>query len=165
MTGSSMALASVGLAVMVAAGCRHTPVLSQLVEARRLAAEIQLQFSRAADASNRGVMAETDEASDKAAREAETVANTIQQAVLALRPILRDLAYAEEVRLLHEFEGRFDEYRALDRTLLVVPSRRKSDVGTLALLMGRQRTLTAACHESLRALQAALQQHDFAATR
>jgi hypothetical protein len=165
MTGTSAALASFGVVVLAAAGCRQTPVLTQRVEALRLAADLRLQFSRIAEASNRAVMAETDEASDEAAREAETVARTIQQAVQTLQPILRDLAYAEEIQLLHEFEGRFAEYRTLDGTLLVVPSRRQGDVGTLALQMGRHRTLTAACDESLRALQAALQQHDVAATR
>ena len=274
--------------MLVATGCRHVPVLTQLLEARRLAADLRLQLTKAADASNRAVMAETDEASGAAAREAEEVTRAIQRDTQALEPFLRDLAYADEIRLLHEFEERFDEYRTLDRTILglaventnlkaqrlsfgparqaadtlrhslgavvssasprdrcaiearvaravgavreiqlleaphiaesdeaemarmearmavaetearraldslkdLVPagrdlgpatsaldrfdainaelvglSRRNSDVRSLALALGRKRTLTAACDDSLRALQAALQKHDFAATR
>ena len=275
-----------GVFVLVAAGCRHVPVLTQLLEARWLAADLQLQFTRAADASNRAVMAETDEASGAAAREAEEVTRAIQRHMQALQPILRDLGYADEIRLLNEFDGRLADYRTLDRTILglaventnlkaqrlsfgpgreaadafvdsveaiaraskdawrvqaivasaeanvreiqvlqaphiaesdeaemsrletqmavvetaarraldslkgmvgpspdlgaasaalhrfktinaelVALSRRNSDVRSLALSLGHKRTLTAACDDSLRALQAALQKHDFTATR
>jgi hypothetical protein len=285
-TLATLAGACVGAFVLAAAGCRSAPVLTQLVEARRLAADLRLQFSKAADASNRAVMAETDEASGAAAREAEEVTRAIQQDTQALRPILQELAYADEIRLLREFEGRFDEYRTLDRTVLglaventnlkaqrlsfgpareaadawrdsleaiarasqdawrvdamvasavanvreiqvlqaphiaesdeaemsrmetemaaaetaarraldslkglvrpspdlaaaaaaldrfdaintelVALSRRNSDVHSLALSLGRKRTLTAACDDSLRALQEALQKHEFSATR
>jgi hypothetical protein len=285
-TLATLAGACVGAFVLAAAGCRSAPVLTQLVEARRLAADLRLQFSKAADASNRAVMAETDEASGAAAREAEEVTRAIQQDTQALQPTLQELAYADEIRLLQEFEGRFDEYRTLDRTVLglaventnlkaqrlsfgpareaadawrdsleaiarasqdawrvdamvasavanvreiqvlqaphiaesdeaemsrmetemaaaetaarraldslkglvrpspdlaaaaaaldrfdaintelVALSRRNSDVHSLALSLGRKRTLTAACDDSLRALQEALQKHDFTATR
>ena len=210
----------------------------------------------------------------------------IQRGAQALQPILQELAYADELRLLQEFEGRFGEYRTLDRTILglaventnlkaqrlafgparqaadafrdsleavaraskdtgrvhaivatavanvreiqvlqaphiaeadeaemsrleaqmtssktaarqaldalkglvqpgpdlaaaataldrfdaintelVALSRRNSDVHSLALSLGRKRTLTAACDDSLRALQDALQKHHFTATR
>ena len=62
--------ACLGALVLTAAGC-HTPVLTQQLEARQLAADLRLQFNKAADASNRAVMAETDEASGAAAREAD----------------------------------------------------------------------------------------------
>ena len=44
-------------------------------------------------------------------------------------------------------------------------SRRNSDVRSLALTLGRKRTVTALCEEQLRALDAALAKHQFAATR
>ena len=274
-----------GAFVLAAAGC-HTPVLTQQLEARQLAADLRLQFNKAADASNRAVMAETDEASGAAAREADQLTGAIQRGAQALQPILQELAYADEIRLLQEFDGRFDEYRTLDRTILglaventnlkaqrlafgpareaadtfrdsleaiarasqdawrvhamvasavanvreiqvlqaphiaesdeaemsrmetqmaaaetaarravdslkslvwpspdlaaaaaaldrfkalntevVSLSRRNSDVHSLALSLGRKRTLTAACDDSLRAIQEALQKHDFTATR
>ena len=48
--------------VFAAAGCIKAPetVLERLVEARRLAADLLVQFTKAADASNRAVMADTD---------------------------------------------------------------------------------------------------------
>jgi hypothetical protein len=274
--------------VLAAGGCRNPTVLTQLVDARQLVADLRLHFSKAADASNRAVMADTDEASSAAAREAEEATLAIQRDAQALHSLLRDLAYSEEIRLLNEFEGRFGEYRTLDRTILglaventnlkaqrlsfgpareaadaflrsldtsigsgapkdkcdvdaliakagaavreiqlleaphiaesdeagmsrmeaqmvaaesaarraleslkgllrpgpdlgaagvaldrftaintelVALSRRNSNVRSLALSLGRKRTLTAACDDSLRALQEALQKHDFTATR
>ena len=281
-----LAGACLGAFVLAAAGCRSAPVLTQLLEARKLATDLRLQFTKAADASNRAVMAESDEASGAAAREAEEAIGAILRYTQALQPILRDLAYADEIRLLNEFDGRFAEYRTLDRTILglaventnlkaqrlsfgpareaadafrdsleaiaraskdawrvhalvasavanvreiqvlqaphiaepdegemsrvetqmaaaetaarraldslkgvvgprpdlgaaaaaldrfkainaelVALSRRNSDVRSLALSLGHKRTLTAACDDSLRALQAALQRHAFTATR
>ncbi len=57
-----------------------------------------------------------------------------------------------------------DRFKAINAELVAL-SRRNSDVRSLALSLGHKRTLTAACDDSLRALQAALQQHAFTATR
>ena len=57
-----------------------------------------------------------------------------------------------------------DRFKAIN-TELVGLSRRNSDVHSLALSLGQKRTLTAACDDSLRALQEALQKHEFTATR
>jgi len=57
-----------------------------------------------------------------------------------------------------------DRFNAIN-TELVGLSRRNSNVRSLALALGRKRTLTAACDDSLRALQEALEKHDFTATR
>jgi hypothetical protein len=283
---ATLACVCFGAFVLATAGCRSAPVLTQLLEARKLAADLRLQFTKAADASNRAVMADSDEASGAAAREAEEATGVIQRDTQALQPILRDLAYADEIRLLNEFDGRFTEYRTLDRTILglaventnlkaqrlsfgpareaadafrdsletiaraspdawrvhamvtsavanvreiqvlqaphiaesdeaemsrmetqmagaetaarraidslkglarpspdlaaaaaaldrfkaintelVSLSRRNSDVRSLALSLGHKRTLTAACDDSLRALQASLEKHEFTATR
>jgi len=279
--------ACLGAALLGACGCRGGLVLTQLVEARRLAADLRLHFSQAADASNRAVMAGTDEGAGAAAREAEAAARSIELDAQALHSLLADLGYAEDTRLLNEFDQRFSEYRTLERTIIglaientnlraqrlsfgpgrdaadafrnsleriaatppedasrvratvatamasvreiqalqaphiaesdeaemarleapmaaaeaaarraldtlsrIVPpgadlraaaaaldrftalntelvtlSRRNSNVHSLALSLGRKRTLTAACDDSLRALQEALQRHDFIATR
>ena len=283
----TLAGACLGAFVLAAGGCRNAPFLTQLVEARQLAADLCVHFNKAADA-NRAVMADTDEASGAAAREAEDVTRAIQRDTQTLQPVLRDLAYAEEIRLLNDFDRQFGEYRTLDRTILglaaentnlkaqrlsfgpareaadafrdsleavapkaastdmwrvqalvatavakvreiqvlqaphiaesddaemsrmeaqmaaadtaarhaldslkgLVPpgpnlsaaaavldrfkainielvglSRRNSNVRSLALSLGRKRTLTAACDDALRALQEALRKHDFTATR
>ncbi len=105
---------------LVAAGCMDSPetALERLVDARRLTAELHLQFTKVTDAGNRAVMADTDEASVAFAREAEQASSAVQQARAALAPLLTGLLYAEETRLLDEFGSRFAEYLALDRTIL-----------------------------------------------
>jgi hypothetical protein len=57
-----------------------------------------------------------------------------------------------------------DRFDAINTELLRL-SRRNSDVRSLALSLGHERTLTAACDDSLRALQTALKKHEFTATR
>lgn len=108
------------LVVAVATGCIKAPetALERLVEARRLGADLLVQLTKAADASNRAVMADTDEASMKFAREAEQATQAVQTDTDALRPILQGLDYSDEARLLEEFSNRFAEYRALDRSIL-----------------------------------------------
>jgi len=59
---------------------------------------------------------------------------------------------------------------ALDRlttinTEIVTLSRRNSNVRSLALSLGKKRTVTAECDESLQALEDALARHHFSATR
>jgi hypothetical protein len=104
----------------LATSCVHAPetVLERLLEARRLAADLLVQLSKAADASNRAVMANTDEASVASAREAEQATQSVQRDAAALGPILLGLGYSDETRVLEEFSSRFSEYRALDRTIL-----------------------------------------------
>jgi hypothetical protein len=105
--------------VAAAAGCVEGPgVLTQQIEARRLASDLHVQFTKAADAANRAVMADTDEASAAAAHEAEQATQTVQRDVEQLQPILQALAYSAEIRYLDAFKARFAEYRALDGEIL-----------------------------------------------
>lgn len=106
------------IAVSSGAGCHVTSAFERLSEARRLSAELLVQFTKAADAANRAVMADTDEASVAFAREAEQAKDAIPRDIDALAGILQGLGYADETRLLDEFRGRFAQYRALDRTIL-----------------------------------------------
>jgi hypothetical protein len=108
------------LVMGAATSCINAPetALERLVESRRLAADLLVQFTKAADASNRAVMADTDEASVAFAREAEQSTQAVEKDAAALDPILRGLGYSNETRLLQEFNGRFAEYRALDRKIL-----------------------------------------------
>ena len=60
-------------AAMVATGCNDPPAVAGAAAAGApLAADVAVQFSKAADAANRAVMADTDEASIAAAEEAQT---------------------------------------------------------------------------------------------
>ena len=103
-----------------AAGCLNPPttVFQQLTEARRLTADTLVQFTRAGDAANRAVMADTDDASAAFAREAEQATLAVQRDADALKPLLADLDYSNESHLLEEFARRFAEYRRLDRNIL-----------------------------------------------
>ena len=103
---------------MTVGGCGGNSALERLTEARRLAADLQVHFTQATDAANRSVMANTDEASVAFAREAEQAKQSIQKDADGLKPLLQSLGYSEERRLLEEFDKRFTEYRALDRTIL-----------------------------------------------
>ena len=86
---------------------------------------------------------------------AQKSARRALDALKALVPAGRDLNPAATV---------LDRFDAIN-TELVGLSRRNSDVRSLALSMGHKRTLTAACDDSLRALQGALQKHQPTATR
>jgi hypothetical protein len=105
--------------VGVASGCGDVnAALEKISQANQLAADLQVGFTRAADAANRAVMAETDEASVAFAREAEQATQAVQHDSDALTGILQALNYSDEAHLLAEFNSRFAEYRALDRRIL-----------------------------------------------
>jgi len=110
-------IAIVILSVTVAGGCNVNGALEQLSEARRLTAELLVQFTKAADAANRAVMADTDEASVAFAREAETNQRAVQRDIDALRPIVQG-HYSPEAELLEAFVRQYAEYRVLDRRIL-----------------------------------------------
>lgn len=106
------------LVAIAAAGCQVNRALEQVHEAQRLTADLSVQFTKAADASNLAVMADTDSASNAFVTEAETRLNAVQKDIAALGPVLDTLGFTAEASLLGEFRSRFDEYRKLDRTIL-----------------------------------------------
>jgi hypothetical protein len=106
------------LAVAASACARGPAVLRQQVEARQLAADLHVQFTKAAEAANRAVMADTDDASASAAREAEDATRAVQSDQDKLQPLVDALGYADEQRHLADFKQRFEEYRKIDAELL-----------------------------------------------
>lgn len=108
------------LLASTASGCNYSlaTLLSGHSEARRLGANLRIEFNRAADASNRAVMADTDEASMASAREAAQAKQALRRDADALAPLLRRMDYAQASGLLADFERCYDEYQQLDRTLL-----------------------------------------------
>jgi hypothetical protein len=122
--GSSRTRTIVTIALIGAAGvagCRTTPLntsLQRLLDAGKLAADLEIQFTKTGDAANRAVMADTDETSVAFAREAEQATQAVEKDSAALRPLLTALEYSNELRLLDEFDQRFAEYRKLDRSVL-----------------------------------------------
>jgi hypothetical protein len=77
-----------------------------------------LQFTKAADAANRAVMADTDDASIAFAHEAAQAKQSVQRDVEALGPMLERLHYTDEAGILQEFTNRLASYEALDRDIL-----------------------------------------------
>jgi hypothetical protein len=89
-TRATTGLCLVALTAWTAAGCGNgsTLVLTEQVEARRLASNLRVQFTKAAEASNRAVMEVTDEASSAAAREAGQATQAVERDVETLHRIL-----------------------------------------------------------------------------
>ncbi|HTA20116.1 MAG TPA: hypothetical protein VK989_12545 [Polyangia bacterium] len=112
----------VGLFALSFAGasCRKVqdPALVQLFEARRLAAELRARLAQASDASDRAVMADTDEASIAFAKQAEAATATVADEAAALLTRLQGLSYAAEAQTLKEFDDHFADYRKLDHDVL-----------------------------------------------
>jgi len=110
-------------AVVVSAGaaCRgSSPVLTRLLEARRLASELHVAFTKASEASSRAVMASSDDASAAAADEAKRARQDAEHSLGALQPVLESLGYQADVRYIGEFKPRFEEYRRLDDEILTL---------------------------------------------
>ena len=105
-------------AALAAVGCRAEAVLTQQVEARRLASDLQVQFSKAAEASNRAVMSDVDQDSTDAVREVEQATQVVLRDVGQLRTVLMSMGYSEEIDLLDGFAKRFDDYRKIDAEIL-----------------------------------------------
>jgi hypothetical protein len=117
---STLASGLAGLMLVALASCREgtPPAFAELIEARRLAADLRVQFGKAADASNRSVMADTDDQSVTFAHEAEQATHAVEDDNLLLAPHLRNLGYPTEVRWLDEFSKHFDDYLTLDHEVL-----------------------------------------------
>jgi hypothetical protein len=112
-------LAMIALAT-IEGGCPQAgpTVFERSAETRQLTAALQTHFAQAVDAANRAVMAHTDEASHQFARDAERARDQVKCTQSELVPLLRELGYAEEVKLLEEFRGKFAAYEVLDRKVL-----------------------------------------------
>ena len=104
----------------IATGCGEdvNTVLEKASQARQLAADLLVDFTKAADAANRAVMAETDEASVSFAKEAGGATDAVEKGTGTLGPMLQSLGYTDEGRLLNDFNTQFGEYRQLDRRIL-----------------------------------------------
>jgi hypothetical protein len=111
-----LALAS----IVAVAGCYKHPesVLERMIEAQRIAARLEVEFSQASDATNLAVMAHSDEASAKFAQEAERRMQTVQHDVEALRPLLASLRFSPEDELLERFDRQLATCRKLDQGIL-----------------------------------------------
>jgi hypothetical protein len=114
-------LTSIVIVLGLALGCQGgRNFYAQRADSHRLAADLRIQFNRAADASNRAVMADTDEASIAFARDAEKALQIVDSDVAALMPLLHSLSFSQEIQFLEDFGKHFAQYRELDRTILAL---------------------------------------------
>jgi hypothetical protein len=141
------------IAAILMAGCYRgaESVLERMSQAQKLAAELQLQFTRAADATNLAVMADTDETSTEFAGHATERSQAVEKDAAALRALLAGLTYSDEVRLLDEFDKRFAEYRKLDRDILEL-SVENTNLKAQRLSFGPAQEAADAFHGSLEAI-------------
>jgi hypothetical protein len=139
-----------GAAVM---GCHGGPgaVLTELTEARRLAADLRVEFNKATDASNRAVMADTDEVSIAFAREAEQMKNAVRADLAALAPHLQRLDYAAETKSLEEFRQHLAKYEEIDRGILELAVE-NTNLKAQRLAFGPAREATDAFRDALESL-------------
>jgi hypothetical protein len=137
-------------------GCNQDlgTVFTRRMEARRLAADLRIAFNGATDASNRAVMADTDEASIAFAKEAEQAKQTVQLDADALAPLLRGLDYSEELRQLGEFSRCYGEYQKLDHDILELAVE-NSNLKAQRLAFGPGREAVAEFRKELDAIVAA----------
>jgi hypothetical protein len=118
-SGRLLMILALTAAAGLTAGCGDVnAVLEKVSEARQLEADLSVQFTRASDATNRSVMADTDETSVAFAKESREAAEAVQKDVNALRSLLESLGFSEETRLLNQFASRFADYRTLDQRIL-----------------------------------------------
>jgi len=107
-----------GVSIGSTIGCKVNRALEELAQARALSADLLVQFTKAADAGNRAVMADTDSLSVDYAREASTAKQAVRTDLTTLRPLLEQLKFTDESRLLQQFVDRFALYEALDKHIL-----------------------------------------------
>ncbi len=106
-------------------------------------------------------IAEADEAAMTRMEEQMVTAETTARSALK---VLAGLGPPASRRQLVAATTAFDQFMRLN-TEIIGWSRRNSNVRSLALSLGEKRTLTAACEDSLHALQDALAKRGFTATR
>jgi hypothetical protein len=106
------------LSAVAAIGCDENAALQGVSRAQHLAADLHVQFTKAADSASKAVLADTDEASGSFARDAEQAKQAVRTDLDALRPLLQELNLTDELRLLDQFVASFDAYSELDRRIL-----------------------------------------------
>lgn len=105
--------------VTMTEACNGGPaVLTQQVEAARLASALNLEFTRANEAASRAVLSDMDDASSQAADESKKAMAAASQYLEQLRPVVSSLGYADEIKTLETFSQRFSEFQTLAAEIL-----------------------------------------------
>lgn len=138
-----------------AIGCGDVnEAISRTVESRRVASDLHVQFSRAAEASNRAVMADNDDASVAAVKDAEDAVRLVESNAASLRTTLQGLNYTDELRMLDEFDERFAAYRQADAQILTLAVQ-NTNIKAQQLSFGAAQTAADAFEAALHGVSAA----------
>jgi hypothetical protein len=103
---------------VAACGGGASAVLTRVLEARRLASELHVEFIKASEASNRAVMATSENTAASAVAESKRARDVVDRKIDALKPLLESLGYRDDLRYLDGFTTRFEEYKRLDDEIL-----------------------------------------------
>ena len=155
------------LAAALAAACVDiSAALTTRPEARRLASAMHVDFIRASEASNRAVVADTDEEAAAAAARAREARHAVDTQLEGLRRVLAALGDADDIRQLEAFRIRYDVYRQLDDEILPLAIENiTADARSVSSALERRQLVTAQCRDQLRLLEDALAARQSVATR
>lgn len=103
---------------LLAGACAQPPALLRTMEARQRVAELSAHFHKASEATNRAVMADTDDASMALAGEARAASADAQAALDAVAGLVQGLGYQPEVGQVEALSASFSRYRELEERIL-----------------------------------------------
>jgi hypothetical protein len=147
-SASTRAAAAV-LAALAASACvSGGSMLERVLEARQIASELHVEFTKASDAANRAVMSETDESAAAAVEESKRARELVEKSAERLQPTLESLGFEEELGYLREFRARFEEYRQVDDEVLSLATE-NSNIKAQRLSFGPSRDALDAMRASL----------------
>jgi hypothetical protein len=115
---SRCATVVLALSAIAAIACDENAALERVSRARHLAADLHVQFTKAADSASKAVLSDTDEASQSFANDAEQAKQAVRTDIETLRPLLQQLNLTDELHVLDQFVTSFDAYGELDRRIL-----------------------------------------------
>lgn len=113
-------LATLAVAAASSSCSGSRALLLELLETRRLAAELASAFHKANEASNRAVLADTDDVSAASAKEAASATTLAAERLTSLDAMVQSLGYSAEADTLSRFRSRFTEYQRLDAEILTL---------------------------------------------
>ena len=110
----------VGAAACLVAACGGgaSAALTRLLEARRLASELHVEFIKASEASSRAVMATSDDTSAAAIAESSRAREGRGSKRRGIEAAPGINGYRDDLRYLDGFTTRFEEYKRLDDEIL-----------------------------------------------
>jgi len=131
------------------AGCDDLDVaLTHQIEVQRLVADLRVQLHRSAEAGQRAIMADTDQAAANFVREAREAADALEADRRAIEPILAELGTDAEQHHFSEFATALGPLQEIDRSLLPLATE-NSNVKAQRLSFGPAREAADALRDHL----------------